>query len=297
MQGELSNKLRDKTGGIPVENESLIKSLFDGEVKKVLLNMLRNDDKGLNYSKTVTSGSDFNFINPSKVDMAFKETFLENAKDKKDIKNIKDRTENHENSKIGESKDYRLLKQVNTKDKEQHLNKEFDSINKNQNSDITSKDYKTLNLRVDYMSIDTAKNGKTMLNNLEESLQKNYVSKEITNRLTDYIKFIKQENISKAELRLNIEDLGKLKILFTDVGDKINARIYTDNDNVKHLISMAFDNIKDNLVQKGINLSQYDFYHLNKDNQENKKEQNKDEGENNYASKNIEKIERKINKT
>ena len=294
MQGELSNKLRDKTGGIPVENESLIKSLFDGEVKKVLLNMLRNDDKGLNYSKTVTSGSDFNFINPSKVDMAFKETFLENAKDKKDIKNIKDRTENHENSKIGESKDYRLLKQVNTKDKEQHLNKEFDSINKNQNSDITSKDYKTLNLRVDYMSIDTAKNGKTMLNNLEESLQKNYVSKEITNRLTDYIKFIKQENISKAELRLNIEDLGKLKILFTDVGDKINARIYTDNDNVKHLISMAFDNIKDNLVQKGINLSQYDFYHLNKDNQENKKEQNKDEGENNYASKNIEKIERKL---
>ena len=32
MQGALSNKLRDKTGGIPVENESLIKSLFDGEV-------------------------------------------------------------------------------------------------------------------------------------------------------------------------------------------------------------------------------------------------------------------------
>jgi hypothetical protein len=293
MHNELNNKLRDKTLRISVEKESLIKSLFDGDVRKSLLNLLKNEDKGINYSKTITSGSDFNFINPNKVDIAFKETFLENEKDKKD-NNIKDKIENHENSKISETKDYRLLKRINANDKEQQVNKEFDSINKNQNTDITSKDYKTLNLRVDYMSIDTTKNGKTILNNLEESLQKNYVTKEIANRLTDYIKFIKQENISKAELRLNIEDFGKLKILFTDVGDKINARIYTDNDNVKHLVALAFDNIKDNLVQKGINLSQYDFYHLNKDNQENEKEQNKDERKNSYASKNIEQIEKKL---
>ena len=56
---------------------------------------------------------------------------------------------------------------------------------------------------------------------------------------------------------------------------------------------MAFDNIKENLVQKGINLSQYDFYHLNKDNQENHSEQNNQKSKSNYTRKEIEKIEEK----
>jgi len=163
---------------------------------------------------------------------------------------------------------------VNAKDKDQQINKEINSTNKSQNIEVANKDAKALNYRIDYITIDATKSDKSLINNISEDLQNSQTVKEVTNKLMDYIKFIKQEHIAKAELRLNIEDMGKLKILFTDVGDKINAKIYTENDNVKHFVSMAFDNIKENLVQKGINLSQYDFYHLNKDNQENHSEQN-----------------------
>jgi len=37
----------------------------------------------------LTESSNYNFINPNKVDMAFKETFLENKKDKENIDSVR----------------------------------------------------------------------------------------------------------------------------------------------------------------------------------------------------------------
>lgn len=269
---------------------TLINTLFDGDVKKILLSLLNNETTVDNYVKSAAESSNYNFINPNKVDLAFKETFLENKKDKENIDSVKEKTGNVEKNGMNKTEEYRLIKEVNAKDKDQQINKEINSTNKSQNIEVANKDAKALNYRIDYITIDAAKSGKSLINNISEDLQNSQTVKEVTNKLMDYIKFIKQEHIAKAELRLNIEDMGKLKILFTDVGDKINAKIYTENDNVKHFVSMAFDNIKENLVQKGINLSQYDFYHLNKDNQENHSEQNNQKNKNSYSKKVIENI-------
>jgi len=51
-------------------------------VKKILLSLLNNETTVDNYVKSAAESSNYNFINPNKVDLAFKETFLENKKDK-----------------------------------------------------------------------------------------------------------------------------------------------------------------------------------------------------------------------
>lgn len=274
------------------EKKALINKLFNGDVKKVLLNALNNENTEANYSNysKTTGGADFNFINPTKVDIAFKETFLDNKKGKDKINNIDSKTKDIENNNNDKKIDYKVIKEISATNKNQQVKNEINGTDKNQNIDGVNKDTKTLNVRFDTMTINSAKDGNGTLKNIDENLQKNQITKEITNKLTDYIKFVKQENISKAELRLNIEDLGKLKILLTDAGDKINAKIYTDNDNVKNMVALAFDNIKDNLVQKGINLSQYNFYHLNKENQDQERNKDSKERKNNYVGKRIENI-------
>lgn len=292
MKNRLSNTLSDK--GVLDEKSVLIDKLFNGDIKKILFNALRNENAVNNYSKSMTNGSDLNFINPTKVDIAFKETFLENKKDKNKIPNVENKTGNIKNNSNDKTSDYRVIKEVNSQNKEQQIKNDLNGTDKHLSGDGANKDPKTLNIRVDYMTIDTAKDNKGVLENIDESLQKNQITKEITNKLNDYIKFIKQENISKAELKLNLEDLGKLKILFTDAGDKIHAKIYTDNDNIKHIVAQAFDNIKESLVQKGINLSQYDFYHLNKDNQDQQRDQDSQKkNSNSYVNKNIKNVEKK----
>lgn len=293
VQRNVTGRLADRGIERLAVKSALINSLFDGDVKKVLLSHLNNEINGNSHSTGPIEGSDFNFIDPNKVDLAFKETFLENKKDKENTNNVKDKTGNVDKNSINKTEAFGLIKEVNTKNKDHQINKELNISDKSQNIEVANKDSKALNYRIDYMTIDAAKSDKSLINNINENLQNNQTVKDVANKLIDYIKFIKQENIAKAELRLNIENIGKLKILFTDVGDKINARIYTENDNVKHFVSMAFDNIKENLVQKGINLSQYDFYHLNKDNQENHSEQNNQKSKSNYTRKEIEKIEEK----
>lgn len=293
VQRNVTGRLADRGIERLAVKSALINSLFDGDVKKVLLSHLNNEINGNSHSTGPIEGSDFNFIDPNKVDLAFKETFLENKKDKENTNNVKDKTGNVDKNSINKTEEFGLIKEVNTKNKDHQINKELNISDKSQNIEVANKDSKALNYRIDYMTIDAAKSDKSLINNINENLQNNQTVKDVANKLIDYIKFIKQENIAKAELRLNIENIGKLKILFTDVGDKINARIYTENDNVKHFVSMAFDNIKENLVQKGINLSQYDFYHLNKDNQENHSEQNNQKSKSNYTRKEIEKIEEK----
>jgi flagellar hook-length control protein FliK len=269
----------------------LVDKLFDGEIKKIILNTLNNGETAVN-NKSAADGSNFNFINPTKVDTAFKETFLDNKKDKNRVDSLENKTKGAENSN-DKIVNYKVIKEANAKNSEQQIQKEMNSKEVSQPIENGDKVSKPSNVRIDYMTIENIKNNKDAPQEVNGIKQKDETMQKITEKITDYIKFIKQENISKAELRLNLENLGKLKILFTDSGEKMNAKIFTDNDNMKHLVAMAFDNIKDNLVQKGINLSQYDFYHFNRDNQEQERKHNSHDKRNNYQERSTQKIEEK----
>jgi flagellar hook-length control protein FliK len=198
---------------------------------------------------------------------------LLNHSDKKDQKHNNANNSKISNlEKVDSEKDLKATKTtwVSTESeilqgKKNHMSTEHDAANKAENvdyKDIYKKDLNNLKLDNGSFYTSTTKSGLQRTKGIDID---NRVQTKLISKIIDYIEFIKEGNISKANLQITLDNLGKLKVLFKDTGDKVTAKIFIENDNAKHLVTAAFDTLKETFIQKGINLEQYDFYHMNGD--------------------------------
>ena len=112
--------------------------------------------------------------------------------------------------------------------------------------------------------------------------------------LVEHINIIKTSNGHKAVLDLSPENLGKLQVHITHENGKLVAKFIVDNEQAKQLLISNSEIIKQNLQQKGIDVSNMSFINLNengyKEQSESREDVNKVElkGNHNKVSNNVE---------
>ncbi|MDY6821966.1 MAG: hypothetical protein SVN78_10140, partial [Deferribacterota bacterium] len=303
MYSKLENKdILSKIG--PLENN--INTNESDKLQKVLntlekfINKLENGNHGNEVAKLLNDrliakytgeGGEIgklNFINTNKEDKLFREIFLKNNKQKDAKEGTSKEVNNIDTSRVHRRAlaDHDFNRQNIEKTKnhgheggraEQLLAKESQLNNNNSY------------IRMQQMQVDSNLTDKNVFELRGDQLSSPRLIKDIANKIVEYVKFVKESNHSKAELKIAMEDIGKVKILLTDNNDSIKAKIFLDNDNLKHLITTAFESIKGNLVQKGVNISEYNFFNFSREHN-NKREHEEDKSGKKFASKKIEKI-------
>ena len=112
--------------------------------------------------------------------------------------------------------------------------------------------------------------------------------------LVEHINIIKTSNGHKAVLDLSPENLGKLQVHITHENGKLVAKFIVENEQAKQLLISNSEIIKQNLQQKGIDVSNMSFINLNengyKEQSESREDVNKVElkGNHNKVSNNVE---------
>jgi len=94
--------------------------------------------------------------------------------------------------------------------------------------------------------------------------------------LVEHINITKTSNGHKAVLDLSPENLGKLQVHITHENGKLVAKFIVDNEQAKQLLISNSEIIKQNLQQKGIDVSNMSFINLNENGYKEQSERRED---------------------
>jgi flagellar hook-length control protein FliK len=77
--------------------------------------------------------------------------------------------------------------------------------------------------------------------------------------LIELIEFVKNGETKKISVKLEPDFLGKMNIHLTDNAGKLSAKIFVEQDSVKHFLISNLETIKQQLNEKGIFIDNMDF--------------------------------------
>ncbi|MGC8926032.1 MAG: flagellar hook-length control protein FliK [Calditerrivibrio sp.] len=78
-------------------------------------------------------------------------------------------------------------------------------------------------------------------------------------KIVDTIEMAKTQGVKKLTVQLHPENLGKLEIQLVESGGKINAKIFTDNEQARFLLANNIDQMRNQLQNKGIHIENMEF--------------------------------------
>lgn len=98
---------------------------------------------------------------------------------------------------------------------------------------------------------------KSIIQNTTPSINMNNSSK--ISDLIELIEFVKNGETKKISVKLEPDFLGKMNIHLTDNAGKLSAKIFVEQDSVKHFLISNLETIKQQLNEKGIFIDNMDF--------------------------------------
>ncbi len=78
-------------------------------------------------------------------------------------------------------------------------------------------------------------------------------------KIVDTIEMAKSQGVKKLTVQLHPENLGKLEIQLVETGGKINAKIFTDNEQARFLLANNLEQMRNQLQSKGIHIDNMEF--------------------------------------
>jgi len=78
-------------------------------------------------------------------------------------------------------------------------------------------------------------------------------------KIVDTIEMAKNQGVKRLTVQLHPENLGKLEIQLVESGGKINAKIFTDNEQARFLLASNIDQMRNQLQSKGIHIENMEF--------------------------------------
>lgn len=97
--------------------------------------------------------------------------------------------------------------------------------------------------------------------NVEKSDVKHIEIKDVKDiiKIVDTIVMAKSQGVKKLTVQLHPENLGKLEIQLVETGGKINAKIFTDNEQARFLLANNLEQMRNQLQSKGIHIDNMEF--------------------------------------
>lgn len=78
-------------------------------------------------------------------------------------------------------------------------------------------------------------------------------------KIIDNIEMAKNQGVKRLTVQLHPENLGKLEIQLVESGGKINAKIFTDNEQTRFLLVNNIEQMRNQLNSKGIHIDNMEF--------------------------------------
>lgn len=262
INSKLTSKDIELTSDL-LEKLSTLAGLDKATVEKLLSSLSNNKNKEIVLKDLLSAGENF------------KDEIL---KKNIDIHNI-------ESSSLEDKLlDKILLKNKNTLEEAKHLLSNIDEdkeVNHLKNLNF-SDEIKSPFLKDNTISNITVTNNKLLVDSNQPVINMNSGTK--VNDFIEIIEFIKNGESKKMTVKLEPDFLGKMNIHLTENAGKINAKIFVEQEVVKHYLVANLDSIKQQLNDKGIVIDNMDFMFMGYDQNQQEFKEAKNQNNNQFKT-------------